>query len=142
MSFHVEIKDPKISIEPECTGRVEFRTDIPQDSNARTKDVGVTMITSGKILSSSAEVGKPADSTSKLLEWSKVPAEKKEAYRNVEVTVKSGGISTRKYQLPDAFVVDYFEDFDNQEGGGTFTLVLKKRKNKIKDVMVTGGFKE
>ena len=56
--------------------------------------------------------------------------------------MKSGGISTRKYQLPDAFVVDYFEDFDNQEGGGTFTLVLKQRKNKIKDVKVTGGFKE
>lgn len=142
MSFQVDINDPQFSIEPECTGRVEFRMDIPLDSSARTKDVGITMVISGKILSDSAEVGKPADSTTKLLEWSKVPAEQKEAYKNVVVTVKSGGIATRKYQLPDAFVVDYFEDFDNQEGGGTFTLVLKQRKNKMKDVMVTGGFTE
>ncbi len=142
MSFHVEINDPKITIEPECTRKVEFRTDIPLDSSARTKDVGVTMIITGKILSDSAEVGKPADSTAKLLEWSAIPAEKKEAYKNVVVTVKTGGISMRKYQLPDAFVVDYFEDFGNQEGGGQFTLVLKQRKNKLKDVMVTGGFAE
>ena len=106
------------------------------------KDLGVTMIIVGKILSDSAEVGKPADSTAKLLEWSAIPAEKKEAYKNVVVTVNAGGISTRRYQLPDAFVVDYFEDFDNQEGGGQFTLVLKQRKNKLKDVMVTGGFAE
>lgn len=142
MSFHVEINDPKITIEPECTKRVEFRTDIPLDSSARTKDVGVTMIIVGKILSDSGEVGKPADSTAKLLEWSNIPAEKKEAYKNVVVTVKSGGISTRKYQLTNAFVVDYFEDFSNQEGGGEFTLVLKQRKNKLKEVMVTGGFAE
>jgi len=142
MSFHLEINDPKITIEPECTSRVEFRTDIPLDSSARTKDVGVTMIVHGKILSDSAEVGKPADSTAKLLEWSNVPAEKKEAYRNVVLTVKAGGISTRKYQLTNAFIVDYFEDFSNQEGGGEFTLVLKQRKNKLKDVMVTGGFAE
>ncbi|MBO6303629.1 MAG: membrane-associated protease 1 [Selenomonadaceae bacterium] len=142
MSFKVEINDPKITIEEECTQKVEFRTDIPLDSSARTKDVGVTMIITGKILSDSAEVGKPADSTSKLLEWSKVPAEQKEAYKNVVVTVKSGGISTRKYELPNAFVVDYFEDFSNQEGGGVFTLVLKQRKNKLKDVKVTGGFAE
>lgn len=142
MSFHVEINDPKIEIEPECTKKVEFRTDIPLDSSARTKDVGVTMIITGKILSDSAEVGKPADSTAKLLEWSNIPAEKKEAYKKVVVTVKSGGISTRKYELPDAFVVDYFEDFNNQEGGGEFTLVIKQRKNKLKDVSVTGGFAE
>ena len=127
MSFHVDINDPKISIEPECTRKVEFRTDIPLDSSARTKDVGVTMIITGKILSDSSEVGKPADSTAKLLEWSKIPAEQKEAYKNVVVTVKAGGISTRKYQLTDAFVVDYFEDFNNQEGGGEFTLIFDTR---------------
>ena len=142
MSFHVEINDPKITIEPESTKRVLFHTDIPLDSSARTKDVGVTMVIIGKILADAAEVGKPADSTAKLLEWSKIPAEKKEAYKNVVVTVKSGGISTRKYQLPNAYVVDYYEKFTNTEGAGEFTLVLKQIKNKLKDVMVTGGFAE
>ena len=68
MSFHVKIEPfggDAVELEPESTKKVTFRTDIPLDSNARTKDVGVTVIISGKILSSSAEVGKPADSTSK-----------------------------------------------------------------------------
>ena len=142
MSFHVEIKDPAISIEAECTKKILFHTDIPLDSSARAKDVGVSMVIIGKILADAAEVGKPADSTAKLLEWSKIPAEKKEAYKNVEVTVKAGGINTRKYELPNAFVVDYYEDFTNTEGSGEFTLVLKQVKNKLKDVKVTGGFKE
>ena len=142
MSFLVEIKDPEITIEPECTKKVLFHTDIPLDSSARAKDVGVTMVIIGKILADAAEVGKPADSTAKLLEWSKIPVEKKEAYKNVEVTVKAGGINTRKYVLPNAFVVDYYENFTNTEGSGEFTLVLKQIKNKLKDVKVTGGFKE
>ena len=142
MSFHVEIKDPEISIEAECTKKILFHTDIPLDSSARTKDVGVSMVIIGKILADAAEVGKPADSTAKLLEWSKIPAEKKEAYKSVEVTVKAGGINTRKYELPNAYVVDYYENFTNTEGSGEFTLVLKQVKNKLKDVKVTGGFAE
>ena len=140
MSFLVEIKDPEITIEPECTKKVLFHTDIPLDSSARAKDVGVTMVIIGKILADAAEVGKPADSTAKLLEWSKIPAEKKEAYKEVTVTVSAGGIATRKYRLTNAFVVDYYEKFTNTEGAGEFTLVLKQVKNKLLSVIVTGGF--
>ena len=142
MAFLVDIKDPEISIEPECTRKVEFHTDIPLDSSARTKDVGVTMVIYGKILSDASDVGKPADSTAKLLEWSKIPAEKKEAYKEVVVTVTSGGISTRKYKLPNAYVVDYYENFENTEGAGEFVLVLKQMKSKLAGVIVSGGFAE
>lgn len=140
MAFSTD--NPQIELEEESTQQIIFKVEIPQDSRARTKDVGVTMIVKGKILPDTADSGNAADSTSKLMEWSIVPAEKKEAYRSVKVKVKSGGIVTRQYELPNAFIVDYFETFANSEGVGEFTLKLKQMKNKLADVKVTGGFSE
>ncbi|MBR1645951.1 MAG: membrane-associated protease 1 [Selenomonadaceae bacterium] len=142
MALNFSTDNPQIELEEESTRQIIFKVEIPQDSRARTKDVGVTMIVKGKILPDTASAGNAADSTAKLMEWSIVPAEKKEAYRGVTVKVKSGGIVTRQYELPNAFIVDYFETFANSEGVGEFTLKIKQMKNKLTDVKVTGGFSE
>ena len=140
MALLFSTADPEITMEAESTSQVTFKVEIPQDSRARTKDVGVTMIVKGKILPDTQSAGNAADSTAKLMEWSFVPAEKKEAYRGVTLKVTSGGITTRQYELPNAFIVDYYEDFENAEGIGEFTLIIKQMKNKLADVKVTGGF--
>lgn len=140
MAFLFSTADPEITLEAESTEQISFQVEIPQDSRARTKDVGVTMIIKGKIMPDTESAGNAADSTAKLMEWSVVPAEKKEAYRSVKVQVTSGGITTRQYELPNAFIVDYFEDFADAEGIGNFTLKIKQMKNKLADVKVTGGF--
>ena len=140
MALIFSTADPEINLEEESTRQIIFKVEIPQDSRARTKDVGVTMIVKGKILPDTSQAGNAADSTAKLMEWSVVPAEKKEAYRSVTVKVTSGGITTRQYELPNAFIVDYREDFENAEGVGEYTLILKQMKNKLADVKVTGGF--
>lgn len=140
MAFLFSTADPEITLEAESTEQIRFQVEIPQDSRARTKDVGVTMIIKGKIMPDTESAGNAADSTAKLMEWSVVPAEKKEAYRSVKVQVTSGGITTRQYELPNAFIVDYFEDFADAEGIGNFTLKIKQMKNKLADVKVTGGF--
>jgi len=140
MALLFSAKDPEITLEAESTREITFKVEIPQDSRARTKDVGVTMIVKGKIMPDTASAGNAADSTAKLMEWSVVPAEKKEAYKSVTVKVTSGGITTRQYELPNAFIVDYKEDFDNAEGVGEYTLIIKQMKNKLADVKVTGGF--
>lgn len=142
MALNFSTDNPKIELEEESTRQIIFKVEIPQDSRARTKDVGVTMTVKGKILPDTANAGNAADSTAKLMEWSIVPAEKKEAYRSVTVKVKSGGIVTRQYEMPNAFIVDYFETFANSEGVGEFTLIIKQMKNKLADVKVTGGFSE
>lgn len=142
MALLFSTEDPEISLEAESTRQITFKVEIPQDSRARTKDVGVTMIIKGKIMPDTESAGNAADSTAKLMEWSIVPAEKKEAYRKVTIKVTSGGITTRQYELPNAFIVDYFEDFANSEGVGEFTLKIKQMKNKLADVKVTGGFSE
>lgn len=91
-------------------------------------------------MADTSQAGNAADSTAKLMAWSVVPSEKKEAYRGVTLKVTSGGIVTRQYELPNAFIVDYHEDFESDDGIGEFTLVLKQMKNKLADVKVTGGF--
>ena len=142
MALAFSTADPEITLEEESTEQVLFKVEIPQDSRARTKDVGVTMTVRGKILPDTSSAGNAADSTAKLMEWSVVPSEKKEAYRSVTLKVKSGGVVTRQYELPNAFIVDYYETFKNAEGIGEFTLILKQMKNKLADVKVTGGFSE
>lgn len=54
--------------------KVVYDTDTPDDSNARSTDVGATMRISGKIIT--ATDGDNADDTKKLALWSLVPAEK------------------------------------------------------------------
>mgnify|MGYP003247663925 CR=1 FL=1 len=114
----------------ECVRSVNVTTDIPLDSNARTKDVGATMVITGKILA--ALDGDITDSTRKLALWSVVSAE--------TVEHVAGGVMERKYCFPNAFVIKYSEDFDNKEGVGIFTLVLRQKKDKIASVAVEGNY--
>lgn len=66
---------------------VEYETDTPNDSNARSTDVGSTLKVKGKILT--ATDGDNADDTMKLALWSLVPAEKADCYRKVTLEVIS-----------------------------------------------------
>ena len=135
MSFLVKVEgNESFEIVNESVRSVKVTTDIPLDSNARTKDVGATMIITGKIL---ADV---TDSTRKLALWSVVPAEKADCYRNVTVEHISGSVMERKYCFPNAFVLNYKEEFGDIEGTGTFTLVLKQKKDKIASVAVEGNY--
>ena len=125
-------------IAKECVRSVKFSTDIPLDSNARTKDVGSTLTITGRILT--AVDGDPFDSTRKLALWSAVPAEKSDCYRKVTVEHVAAGIMERKYFFPNSFVIDYKEDYGDVEGTGTFTLVLKQKKDKLANITVEGGY--
>ena len=59
--------------ETSITG-IKFGADIPHDSNARSTDLGSTVLIEGKILA--AVNGEVADDTSKLSKWSLIPAER------------------------------------------------------------------
>ena len=57
-----------------------------------------------------------------------LPAEVADAYRHATLEVISAGQMVRKFEMPNAFVVDYVETFGNQEGTGTFLLKIKQKK--------------
>lgn len=64
MSLKVTIEGQgSFEVAKECVKKVVYKTDIPLDSNARTKDVGSTLEISGKILT--ATDGDPFDSTAR-----------------------------------------------------------------------------
>lgn len=139
MGFRVKIEGAEtIDLSIESVETVKLATDTPQDSNARSKDVGSTMVISGKILT--AVDGDPFDSTRKMGTWSLVPAEKADCYRKVTVEVISADQVIRKITYPNAFVVDYKETFGDTEGIGTFELVVRQKKDKLSTVTIEGGY--
>lgn len=139
MSLRVKIDgQDSFEIAKDCVKKVMFKTDIPLDSNARTKDVGSTLEISGKILV--ATDGDPFDSTRKLALWSMVPAENAAAYRQVTVEVINAGVVERKYSFSRAFIIDYKEDYGNTDGIGTFKIIIKQKKDKLDQIAVEGGY--
>ena len=139
MSYRVTVEGlERFEIAKECVRSVKFTTDIPLDSNARTKDVGSTLTITGRILT--AVDGDPFDSTRKLALWSAVAAEKADCYRKVTNEHVAAGSMERKYYFPNAFIIDYKEDYGDTEGTGTFTLVIKQKKDKIANITVEGGY--
>lgn len=118
--------------------RVKFGADIPHDSNARSTDLGSTALIEGKILT--AVDGEAADDTSKIAKWSLIPAENSDCYRNVEITVVNASQIVRQITIPNAFVVDYEEDFSDDTGAGVFKLLIKQKKDKMTNLKFEGGF--
>lgn len=117
---------------------VIYDTDTPDDSNARSTDVGSTLRISGKIIT--ATDGDSADDTMKLALWSLVPAEKADCYRKATLEVIAADQVVRKIYFPNAFVVDYNESFGDEEGVGTFSLYIKQKKDKTELATIDGGY--
>ena len=139
MGFRVKIEGAEtIDLSIESVETVKVTTDTPKDSNARSKDVGSTITITGKILT--AVDGDPFDSTRQMGLWSLVPAEKADCYRKITVEVISAYQIIRKITYPNAFVVDYKENFGDTEGIGTFTLVARQKKDKLTAVTIEGGY--
>ena len=132
MGFRVKIEGAEtIDLSIESIETVKFTTDTPKDTNARSKDVGTTL---------TAVDGDPFDSTRKMGTWSLVPAEKADSYRKVTVEVIAADQVIRKITYPNAFVINYTEKFGDTEGIGTFELVVRQKKDKLKLVTVEGGY--
>ncbi len=139
MGFTLKVEGPStIDLGTISITGVKFRTDIPHDSNARSTDLGSTVEISGKILT--AVDGDPFDATRQLGLWSLVPAEKSDCYRKVTIEVIAASQVIRKFTYPNAFVVDYKEDYGDTEGVGTFKLIVKQKKDKMAQIAVEGGY--
>ncbi|OXM85390.1 membrane-associated protease 1 [Paenibacillus rigui] len=117
---------------------VAYETDTPDDSNARSTDVGAFLKITGKIIT--ATDGDSADDTMKLALWSLVPAEKADCYRKVTLEVIAADQVIRKVYFPNAFVVDYSERFGDTEGVGSFSIFIKQKKDKTEFTTIEGGY--
>lgn len=138
MGFKVKIEaNETIQLGLETVEKVIFDTDTPNDSNARSTDLGMGVTIIGKIRANVAGV---ADETVKLPNWALVPAEDANCYGKVTVEVISGGKVVRQIVLDTAYVVSYKEEFGDVTGVGTFTLQVKQKKDMNTTVSYQGGF--
>ena len=135
MGFRLNVKGQgeEILLEKESILDVKFLSESPDDSNARATDLGIIIEIKGKILA--AANGDAEDDTRKVAQWSLVPAESSDAYRTVSLEVM-----VRKIDMTNAFVVDYEESYGDQAGTGTFSLKIKQKKEKVKEVAIEGGY--
>lgn len=138
MGFKVTIEaNETIQLGLETVETVSFNTETPNDSNARSTDLGMELTITGKIRANIAGV---ADDTVKLPTWALVPAEDANCYGKVSVDVVSAGKVVRQIIMDTAYVVAYKETFEEETGVGTFMLQVRQKKDMNANVEYQGGF--
>ena len=140
MGFRLTVKgqNEEILLDKESILDVKYMSETPDDSNARATDLGVILEIKGKILA--AANGDTEDDTRKVAQWSLVPSESSDAYRQASLEVISAGQMVRKIDRTNVFVVDYIEEYGSQAGTGTFSLKIKQKKEKVIEVAIEGGY--
>lgn len=111
-----------------------YISDTPNNSTSRATDLSVGLELVGKISNEQEDISK------KLANWSLIPASSNEAYKSINLEIVSAGIVIRKIVLPNAFVIDYNESYDEKNGTGLFTLFVKQKKEKINFITIEGGY--
>ena len=140
MGFRLTVKgqNEEILLDKKSILDVKYMSETPDDSNARATDLGVILEIKGKILA--AANGDTEDDTRKVAQWSLVPSESSDAYRQASLEVISAGQMVRKIDMTNVFVVDYIEEYGSQAGTGTFSLKIKQKKEKVIEVAIEGGY--
>ena len=138
MGFKLTIEaNETIQLVLETVETVSFNTETPNDSNARSTDLGMELTITGKIRANIAGV---ADDTVKLPTWALVPAEDANCYGKVSVDVVSAGKVVRQIIMDTAYVVAYKETFGEETGVGKFMLQVRQKKDMNSTVEYQGGF--
>jgi hypothetical protein len=141
MGIKVKVTGPEeILLSEKLIVDLEYEILTPEDSNARSTDLGAEIKIWGKIIPSIG--GAEGEPSIALHKWSVVPAERPDSYRSISAEVINAGVVVRRCIFPQAFVVEYDEDFSDKAGNGTFYLHARQKKDKIKEVGIEGGFGE
>lgn len=140
MGFRMKITGgpDAITFDERALTKVIFDSETPKDSNARATDHAMSVKVWGKMLYFLGAAD--TDHTLGLAQWSQVPSHKSTCYRNLEIEVVSASQVVRKFTLPQAFVMEYTEELDDENGVGTFYLHAKEKKDENRIVKIEGGF--
>lgn len=111
-------------------------SDTPDDSNARSNDLAIGLQVKGRIIAKEIN----GDPTMQLAKWSLIPVEDSACYAQVTVEYKHAGTTVRSISMNNAFIVSYVENFDNNNGEGTFDLMLRQKKDRNNEYQCTGNF--
>ena len=134
MGFRMQITGAEtIQLDENMIRTAETELFTPEESRARASKSLSTIVVTGKLYAEAE-----GNETMKLFNWAHVPAESKDAYRDVTLTVIFAGKTFRQVHLSKGFVVDYQERYEDTEGFGTFRLVVRQ-KTDVVDQVTAGG---
>ena len=122
----------------ETVETLRFENTSSDNSNARARDTYQTISVKGRIRSDAGEAAR--DETICTAKWSLVPAVNQTAYQKITATAIAAGQTTRKYEFTQGFVVCYSESFTDKSGVGSFSLVVRQKKDQLEHVQVSGGY--
>ena len=105
---------------------------IPEDSDAKSSNIGVTLTITGRVSYDSDKVFMK-NSTKAIAEWSLLKPDSPDTYKSVTVEFDHTGIK-RKYTLENAFVVSFHEGFEDQNG--EFVLKVRQKKDRLYGVSI------
>ena len=71
-----------------------------------------------------------------------ISSDSADCYRKVQVDVVAAGQVVRQFTLPNAFVMEYSEEQDDETGVGTFYLHVKQKKDLTDQTTIEGGFSQ
>ena len=139
MGFRLKVSgDKAIELNETQINNVEFLSTTPNASNARATELGLGVKVDGKInFSLGAE---QEDATVELASWSVLPSDDAKCYRSVDLQVVNAGQVVRNYIFPHAYVLNYTEELDDEEGVGKFVLVIRQKRDLNEKVELKGGF--
>ena len=112
-------------------------TETPRTNDGRGTDTAVTMTLSGAVRS--VDDNAITDETINLARWATEYDEAK-AYSQATATAEASGQVLRNDVYPNAFVVSYSEKFDIGAGVGTYSMVLRQKKDLLEMIQNTGGY--
>lgn len=113
------------------------KTDIPKNTDGRPVDTAATLVIKGKIRS--AGDGGITDATVQAAQWANNMDDSR-AYQLTTATATAAGQVLRRNTYPQAFVVGYSEEFDVENGVGSFELKVRQKKDLLEGIKVEGGF--
>lgn len=129
---------PDIVLGKEDITIVRTMLDSEDDNNAKGNHVNIIAHIEGKILAPSDN--KKHVQTKQVSNQAYLDGTVSIAYRHVIIEVIANGTVVRKYELPNAYVIDYMEDFSDSSGNGKFSLTIRQKKDKIKDIDIKGNY--
>ena len=140
MGFRMKITggSEPIQFDERSITKVDFDSKTALDSNARATDYSLAIRVWGKMLYKLG--GEGSDPTLGLAQWSSVPSEKADCYRSAEIDVVTASQVVRQFTLPNAFVMEYSEELDDETGVGTFYIHMKQKKDENAAIKIEGGF--
>ncbi len=130
--FEVEISQmdgEPIVLDEKTIKTVEFKIDtVEEDVKDRSENVINKVVITGNITPENKE------DTRMLALWS-LDKKREKVYREMSITLATGGETLRTYRMDMVFCIDYIEIF-GMKGENTFELVVAQRKDNLGGIKV------